>query len=177
MKQLLTAGLLVLLFIGCKKDKPEDHSASNYNFTSIRKYDVEANYLGSQGNSADDYSEEEWPQWVFDLFEPLDTVDLTGYVQSEVTVDRLYPNPCADTQVLRYFATQPANLKLVVIDNMKNVYFMNSYHLNSAIHDIGIGYRNLPMPMPSNTFYRMFYAFSAEGKPFFSRGHIDIYKQ
>jgi hypothetical protein len=175
MKQLLTAGLLVLLFVGCKKDEPEDHSASSVNFTSIRQYDVHADYLGSQGDAGDDYKQEDWPDWVFDLFTPLDSVDLTGYVESPVTVDRLYPNPCGNQQTMRHFATQPVNLKVVIIDELKNVYFLNSVHLNSTIHNLAFDYTDAMMP--GGKYYRMFYGFSAENKPFFSRGHIDIYKQ
>lgn len=174
MKQLSLIALLVTVLFSCKKKEEDSHSAKNTDFTSIRQYDVHAVHIGSIGDASDDYRHEEWPDWVMDLFLPLDTADLRGYKQSEVTVDRLYPNPCADTQTLRYFATQPVNLKLVIIDPQKNVYFRQSYHLHSTIHDLGLTYKDLNLQ--AGNYYRMFFGFSAERKPFFYKGHIDILK-
>ena len=175
MKQLLTVILLSVLFIGCKKSDEEPGNASGVDFTSIRKFDIEANFLGTEGNATDDYTQEDWPQWVYDIFTPLDSVSLQGYVQSEVSIDALFPNPCADTQIMRLFATQPVNLKLAIVDAEKRILFRESYHIFSAIHMLGFDYKTLLMK--PKTYYRMFYAFSAEGAPYFKRGHIDIYKQ
>lgn len=174
MKRLITVALLGLIFSSCSKKNDDGHSASSTNFTSYHQYDINGQRLGSIGNASDDYKMEEWPQWVYDLFQPLDTVNLEGYSWSEVNVDRLYPNPCGDTQILRTFATQPVNLKLVIIDQFKNVYLRKSMHVYSAQHDWGLSYRNLNMPAPN--YYRMFYSFSVAGRPHFQRGHIDIYK-
>lgn len=172
MKQLLTVALLGLLFTSCKKND-DNQGGSGLDFTSVRQYDVNAIYLGNVGNATDDYTMEDWPQWVVDFFKPMDTTNLTGYKQSDVSIDALYPNPCRDTQVMRLFATQPVNLKVVIIDQFKTVYLRKSLHVFSAIHTIGFDYKDLQMP-PAH--YRMYYAFSAEGKPFFFRGHIDIDK-
>lgn len=175
MKQFSVIVLFITVLISCnKKEEDNPHDANGTNFTSIRQYDVHAVHIGSIGNATDDYQQEVWPDWVMDLFKPLDTVNLTGYIQSEITVDRLYPNPCADTQTLRYFATQPVNLKIVLIDQEKNVYLRKSFHLPSAIHDLGLKYDSLHMA--ANKHYRLFYGFSAQDKPFFNRGHIDILK-
>ncbi len=174
MKRLITVALLGLIFSGCNKKENDEHSASGTNFTSYHQYDINGQRLGSIGNAADDYRMEEWPQWVYELFKPMDTVNLDGYNWSEVNVDRLYPNPCGDTQIIRTFATQPVNLKLVIIDPFKNVYLRKSMHIYSAQHDWGLSYKGLGMQ--PNNHYRMFYSFSASGKPHFMRGHIDIYK-
>ncbi len=173
MRQLLTAALLVFIFVGCKKDKDEeDHSAQSFNFSSYHRYDINGNYLGSIGNTTDEKAHEDWPDWVFDAFAPLDSINLTGYQVSEVTFDKIYPNPAADTQNIQVFATQPVNLKLLLVDNTKKVYYLRSIHVPAAIQRFGISYANLNMPAGTN--YRMFYGFSAEGKPFFKRGHVDI---
>jgi len=174
MKRLLTVALLGIIFSSCGKKDNDEHSASGTNFTSYQQFDINAQRLGSVGNATDDYRMEEWPQWVYDLFQPLDTVNLEGYNWSEVTIDRLFPNPCGDTQILRVFATQPINMKLVIIDQSKKVYVAKSLHVNSAQHDMGMSYRGLAMP--ANNYYRMFYSLSAQGRPHFQRGHIDIYK-
>jgi hypothetical protein len=174
MKRLVTVALLGIVFTSCNKKTDDGHSASSTNFTSYQQFDINAQRLGSVSDAADDYKMEEWPQWVYDLFDPLDTVNVAGYNWSEVNVDRLYPNPCADTQILRTFATQPVNLKLVIIDQFKKVYLRKSMHVHSAQQDWGISYRGLGMTAPN--YYRMFYSFSAAGKPDFLRGHIDIYK-
>lgn len=175
MKQFLAVALFAVLLVGCKKDNNATDAAGSLDFTSIRQYDVHAVLVGTEGNTSDEYKHEEWPTWVFDLFQPLDTASLKGYVQSEISIDRLYPNPCADTQSLRYFATQPVNLKLVIIDAHKNVYFRETYALPSTIHNLSLNYKTIGLQ--SGTYYRMFYGFSAEGKPFFYRGHIDIMKK
>src|SRR5690606_20103257 len=174
MKQFFLFVLFVSALFACKKKEKSPHSAENTDFTSIQQYDVHAVHIGSLGDASDDYKNEEWPDWVYDLFIPLDTANILGYKKSEVTIDRLYPNPCADTQTLRYFATQPVNLKLVIIDQRKNVYLRQSYHLYSTIHDIGLKYDTLDMQ--AGNYYRMFYAFSAENHPFFYKVHIDILK-
>ena len=172
MRQFLILALLSLCFISCRK-KEDEHSAAGVDFTSYQRFDLNANYLGTEGNATDDYKMEEWPQWVFDLFTPLDTVNLTGYRQSGISIDALYPNPCADTQVMRLAATQPINLKMVMIDVNKNVLFRKSFHVPNAIQFLGFDYKPLNLPP---AFYRMFYSFSAEDKPHFMRGHIDIHK-
>lgn len=178
MKQILAVALLAALFFSCKKDKEEeDQSANGFYFQSIQQYDLNGNRLGNINNAVDDYVHEDWPDWVHAAFLPLDSADLTGYVMSEVSVDALYPNPCADSQVFQYFATQPVNLKLVIVDIHKNVYFRKSYHLPSAQHNFGLKLNYDSTGMMPNTYYRMFYAFSAENHPKFQRGHIDIYKQ
>lgn len=174
MKQFLAVALFTVLFVSCKK-KDDNLGANSLDFTSIRQFDVHAVQIGTEGNTSDEYTMEDWPQWVYDLFSPLDTADLKGYTWSEITVDRVYPNPCADTQTMRYFATQPVNMKIVIIDPNKNVYWRKSYALYSTIHNISFDYRNTGMT--AGNYYRMFYAFSAENKPYFIRGHIDIYKE
>lgn len=174
MKRLLTGALLGFLLVSCTKNN-DDQSAAGGDFTSYQQYDVNGNRLGSVGNASDDYKMETWPQWVYDLFLPLDTVSLKGYVESEVSVDALYPNPCGDNQVFQLFATQPVNLKMAIVDPFRKVYFLKSVHVPSAQQSIALDYRELLMP--GNTYYRMFYSFSAEGKPHFMRGHIDIYKK
>jgi len=173
MKRLLTVALLGFIFTGCKKSD-DDHSASSTNFTSYQQYDINAQRLGSVGDAADDYKMEEWPQWVYDLFQPLDTVNVSGYNWSEVNVDRLYPNPCGDTQTMRVFATQPVNLKVVIIDQFKTVYLRKSIHVFKNVNEIPFSYRNLQLP--AGNYYRLFFSFSAAGKPGFQRGHVDIYK-
>ena len=173
MRYLLAVALLAFTFTGCEKDKnEEDHSAASLNFSSYSRYDINGTYLGSIGNTSDEKTDEDWPQWVFDLFAPLDTTDLTGYVKSEVTMEKIFPNPAADTQIVQVFATQPVNLQLVLIDNQQNVYLRRSIHVPSTIQKIGLSYKGLNM-VP-NTNYRMFYAFSVEGQKHYKRGHIDI---
>lgn len=174
MKQLLTIALLSVLFVSCKKNDNKPSSASGVDFTSIRKFDIEANFVGTEGEATDDYTHEDWPQWVYDAFKPLDTINLQGYVKSPVSIDALYPNPFANTQAMRLFATQPVNLKVIIIDINKNVLLRHSQHVFSAINFVDFNYEGLDME--PKTYYRMFYAFSAEGLPYFSRGHIDIYK-
>ena len=174
MKQLLTIALLSVIFVSCNKNDGKPSSANGVDFTSIRKFDIEANFVGTEGDASDDYIHEDWPQWVYDAFKPLDSVNLQGYVKSPVSIDALYPNPFAETQTMRMFATQPINLKVMIIDINKNVLFLNSYHVFSAINSIRFDYNDVDMK--PKTHYRMFYAFSAEGMPYFSRGHIDIYK-
>lgn len=174
MKQLLTLALFSVLFVGCKKESKESNSAG-VDFTTIRKFDIEANFLGTEGDASDDYTHEEWPQWVYDAFKPMDTTSLVGYEQSQVSIDALYPNPFSYTQTMRLFATQPANLKVIIMDVHKNVLFARSMHAFTGIQFKEFDYSDLNLQ--PNTFYRMFYGFSAEGKPFFLRGHIDIYKQ
>ena len=158
MKRLLTVALLGLVFTSCKKTN-DDHSAASTNFTSYQQFDINAQRLGSVGDASDDYKMEEWPQWVYDLFQPLDTVNLDGYNWSEVNVERLYPNPCADTQVLRTNATQPINLKLVIIDQFKKVYLRQSYHVYASQHTLGLSYKGLNMP--GNTLVSGKYCFTS----------------
>src|SRR5690606_8643476 len=136
--------LLGFLLVSCSK-KNDDESAAGSDFSSYQKYDINGNRLGSVGDASDDYKMETWPGWVYDLFKPLDTVRLKGYVQSEVSVDALYPNPCADVQTLQLFATQPVNLKLVIIDPFRKVYFLKSFHVPSAQQQIRLNYSELIM--------------------------------
>jgi|GEM_PF-1371136 len=174
MKRLITVALLGFIFTGCKKKTDDGHSASSTNFTSYQQYDINAQRLGSVGDASDDYRSEEWPKWVYDLFKPMDTVNLDGYTKSEVNLEKLFPNPCGNMQMIRTFARQPINLKIVIIDQFKNVLLSKSIHVPSAQHDIELNYAEAAMP--ANNYYRMFYSFSAAGKPHFQRGHIDIHK-
>jgi hypothetical protein len=173
MKQLLTVALVGLLFSSCKTND-DGNSAAGTDFTSYQQYDLNAQRLGSVGNSSDDYKMEEWPQWVYDLFTPMDTVNLKGYTKNEVSISALYPNPCSNIQKMRVFATQPVNLRIVIIDQFKKVYVQKSMHIWAAQHDIELNYADLNMP--SDTYYRMFYSFSAEDNLNYFRGHIDFYK-
>lgn len=170
MKRLIAIALSVLVFSACKKEDNKN-AADGTDFTSVRQYDVNGIYLGNLNDASDDYTQENWPDWVYQGFAPLDTVNLTGYYKSEITVDRLYPNPCKDTQTLAYFATSPVNLKLMLVDQNKTVHFLKSVHLNNAKNSLGLSYKDL---MLSSGYYRLFYGFSAENYPFFMRGHIDI---
>jgi hypothetical protein len=172
MRNFLLLTLLTICFISCKKRDDEQNSAG-VNFSTYQRFDATANYLGTEGDATDDYKMEDWPQWVFDMFKPLDTVNLIGYEKSVISIDALYPNPCADTQSMRLFANQPVNLKMVMIDVHKNVVFRKSFHIPNGIQFLGFSYAELALPP---TFYRMFYAFSAEDDPYFLRGHIDINK-
>lgn len=172
MKRIIAIAILGLLFVGCKKNE-NNQGGSGLDFTSVRKYDVDAQYLGNIGNATDDYTMEDWPSWVVDLFKPMDTANISGYVMNQVSIDALYPNPCADSQVMRVFATEPVNLKVVIIDQFKTVYYTQSMNVYAGIHKIGFNYKNLHMPA---TNFRMYYAFSAADKPFYYRGHIDILK-
>jgi hypothetical protein len=172
MRQFVILALLTICFISCKR-RDDEGNAAGVDFSSYQRFDINSNYLGTVGDATDDYKMEEWPQWVFDMFKPLDTVNLTGYEKSVISIDALYPNPCADTQVMRLFATQPVNMKVVIVDANKNVLMRKSMHIPNAIHFLGFDYKELTLPPD---FYRMFYAFSAENHPFFLRGHIDINK-
>jgi len=174
MKQYLAAVLLALSFSSCNKDTNEGPSASNMDFSSIRKYDVNANFLGSQGDVSDEYKHENWPDWVMDLFAPLDTFSLATYNKQEASIKALYPNPAADTQAMRLFTGTPQVLKIVVIDNQKNLYYRKVMPTVLGEQFKSFSYSGLDMP-PG--YYRMFYSFSAEGHPHFNRGHIDFYKQ
>lgn len=173
MKRFLAVMLAVCAFAACKKDDTPNQNADSTNFTSIRQYDVNGVYQGNLDEATDDYTQENWPQWVFDIFKPLDTVNLTGYREtSEINVQALYPNPCRDTQTLKYFAVDPVNIKIAIIDDQKNVHYLKSFHLPMINGKLGLSYKNLSL-VPGN-YYRMFYGFSAENKPFFLRGHIDM---
>lgn len=173
MKRLVTVILLGIIFGGCKKTN-DDNSSSSTNFTSYQQYDINAQRLGSMGDASDDYRMEEWPDWVYGLFTPLDTANLDGYNWSEVNIEKLYPNPCGNSQTIRAFATQPVNLKIVIIDQFKRVYLAQSIRMYNGQQEIRLNYTGLGME--ANNYYRMFYSFSALGKPHFMRGHIDIYK-
>lgn len=174
MKRFLGVVLIACSLVACKKDEKPNQNADSTDFSSIRKYDVSAVPLGNDGEAVDDYTQENWPDWVFNIFKPLDTVNLTGYrEQPDINVQALYPNPCRDTQTMKYFSVEPINLKLAIIDQQKNVYMLKSYHLSNINGKLGLSYKGLGL-IPGN-FYRMFYGFSAEDKPFFMRGHIDLY--
>jgi len=174
MRKLLYAVLLLATVAGCKKeeDKNPNQSANGTDFTSVRQYDINGVRTGNINDATDDYTHEDWPDWVFDLFTPLDTVNLEGYTKSSVSVKALYPNPCSFTQTLNYFATQQVNLKLAIIDQNKKVYFLKSFHLFNGEPNLSLDYEGLGL-LPGN-YYRMFYGFSAEDAPFYHRGHIDI---
>lgn len=174
MKRLITVTLLGFIFTGCNKKTDDGHSASSTNFTSYQQYDINAQRLGSVGDAADDYRHEEWPQWVYDLFKPMDTANIDRYSFSEVNIEKVFPNPCGNVQMIRTFATQPVNLKIVIIDQFKKVYLSKSMHVPSAQHDLQLNYETAAMP--ADNYYRMFYSFSVAGMPHFQRGHIDIYK-
>lgn len=174
MRKLLVIALSVCTLAACKKDDNKNQSAASTDFSSYREFDVNGVYLGNIGNAGDDYASENWPEWVFDGFKPLDTVNLTGYrMQPDVNVQALYPNPCRDNQTLKYFSVEPVNLKLMIIDEQKNVHFLKSVHLNNINGKVPLNYTGLSL-VPGNH-YRMFFGFSAENKPFYVRGHIDMY--
>lgn len=174
MKKLLVIALSFTVFAACNKDEKKNQSAASLDFSSYREYDVNGVYLGNIGEAGDDYVNENWPEWVYDAFKPLDTVNLTGYrEQPDVNVQALYPNPCRDTQTMKYFSVEPANLKVMIIDDQKNVHYLKSFHLPNINGKLGLSYKGLSL-VPGNH-YRMFFAFSAENKPFFNRGHIDMY--
>jgi hypothetical protein len=170
MKRFLAIALSVFVLAACKKED-KTNASNGTDYTSIRQYDVNGIYLGNLNDASDDYTQEKWPDWVYNGFAPLDTVNLTGYHTSEITVDRLYPNPCKDTQTLAYFATAPINLKLMLMDKSKQVRYLRSVHLFNGKNSVGISYKDLLL---APGYYRLFYGMSAENNPFFMRGHIDI---
>jgi len=172
MKKILAIAFSALVFTACKKEHDNKNSSADGNdYTSVRQFDVNGIDLGSLNNTDDDYRQENWPDWVLQKFAPLDTVDLRGFYPSEVTIDRLFPNPCKDTQTLKYFATQPINLKLLLIDEGRNTLMLQTYSLNNAQNFLGLSYKNLALA-PGN--YRLFFGLSANNYPFYKRGHIDI---
>ncbi|HTN45433.1 MAG TPA: hypothetical protein VL098_03740 [Flavipsychrobacter sp.] len=173
MKKVWAIALTAVLFGACKKDDKTNQSAQGTDFKSIVQFDAESNHIGSLGDPLDDYKQENWPDWVYNLFEPLDTVDLTGYREHpDLNVQSLYPNPCGLKQTMKYFSVEPANLKVVIIDDQKNVHLLKSIHLFNTNAKVAFDYKGLSL-IPG-TYYRMFFGFSAENKPFFRRGHIDI---
>jgi hypothetical protein len=174
MNRILIIVLIAFSFLGCDKKKVADLSANNMDFTSIRKYDVNHNYLGYSGDVSNEYVQEDWPDWVYQLLSPLDSTNLDGYDKADVSITALYPNPCSDTQSIRLFASKPENLKVVIIDKNKNVYLLQSMHLYLGDQFKHFDYSKLNM---TPGYYRMFYAISAHNDPCYTRGHIDIYKQ
>lgn len=175
MKRILAVCFIALIFTsGCDKKKNTGPSASNLDFTSIRQYDINHNFLGSIGDVSDEYTQEDWPSWVYDLFTPLDSVNLDGYDKADVSITALYPNPCSDTQAIRLFASKPENFKVVIIDKNKSVFYLNSMHLFLGDQFKHFGYSGLNM---NPGYYRMYYSVSAHNNPHYYRGHIDIWKQ
>jgi hypothetical protein len=176
MKYFSLAALFFMLIAACKKEDKsnDDSSASGLDFGSYIKYDIGANQLELIGNTSDDYKPEEWPKWVFDLFTPLDTAKREGLEKGIVSVRALYPNPCRDTQKLQLFSNKPVNLKIVVIDNAKTVYFLKSYNIFFNDRSVPIMYNATLMGPGRN--YRLFYAFSSENEQYFEKGHIDFLK-
>lgn len=177
MKQLSIIALLAFCLASCGKDdkNESDMSANGLDFSSYIGYDVNANQLELVGNTRDDYKHEDWPNWVYDLFAPMDTVNREGLEDNAiVSVRALYPNACRDTQALKLFSNKPVNLKLVIIDNQKTVYYKNTMTLPFNDRPVSLRYNSNLMPGGRN--YRLFYAFSTENQPFFERGHIDIAK-
>lgn len=178
MKQLTIIALLAFCLASCgddKKDNNDNASASGLDFSSYIRYDVNANQLELVGNTNDEYKQEEWPDWVWNLFSPLDSVNRTGLEDNPiVSVRALYPNSCRDTQALKLFSSKPVNLKIAIIDNQKTVYYLRSFMLPFSDQPVSLKYNSLLMPGGRN--YRLFFGFSTENQPFFERGHIDIAK-
>lgn len=177
MKNWLAAGLIVLAFGSCEKDnKGSNNSASGGDFSSYIAYDVNGNQLEYVNDVSDDYKDEDWPQWVYDLFTPLDTVNLEGFQRpNALNVRALYPNPCRDTQTFAVFTERPVNLKIAVVDKNRTRYLLKTATVYLGQQRIPITYNTALMPGGMN--YRLFYAFSYEGNRFFKRGHIDLAKQ
>ncbi len=176
MKQCLVAALLLLTLFSCKKKENNsgDSSASGLDFGSYIAYDVNGNQVELVGNTSDDYKQEDWPDWVSNLFTPLDTFSRKGFQKTDVTVRALYPNPCRDTQVLSVFANAPVNLKIAVVDNQQTVRFLKSTTVYFGQHLVKLIYN--PALMEGGRNYRLFYGFSSENDAFFKKGHIDFSK-
>jgi hypothetical protein len=174
MNRLLVVCFIAIMFVGCDKKSNHGLTADNMNFESIRKYDVNLNYLGYTGDVSGQYVPENWPDWVYELMSPLDSVNLDGYDKADVSISALFPNPCRDTQSIRLFASKPENMKVMIIDANKNIYLLQSMHLFLGDQFKHFDYSKLNM---TPGYYRMFYEFSAHGNPGYARGHIDIWKQ
>lgn len=176
MKNWLVVCLVSLIVTSCAKESGRNNSASGTDFSSYIAYDVSGNQLEYINDPSDDYKDESWPQWVYDLFQPLDTVNRVDMEKpTTLNVRALYPNPCGDTQRLAIYTVAPVNLKIAIIDSRRNRYYLRSTPVYVGQQVVSLNYNTVLMPGGVN--YRLFYAFSSEKEAFFKRGHIDFLKQ
>lgn len=170
-----TALLILLaclaLMLGCKKD------GSAISIEGFYMTDATAAPIGQNGPADDDWtlkttlSNREMGLFDFPTNHPDDILGTgEGTIGSRVVA---YPNPFSNVQAYHVSSSLPVVLRLVIVDqNLKVLYkyvtrFQNSLDIQAGFDD------NTFRPGGS---FRVYYSFSAEGKPNFKVGYGDIKK-
>lgn len=161
----------VILFAGsCKKDKKPSAQIQISGFMLV---DASGSYIGQIGDASDDWelknslSAEEMKLFDFPTALSLDNT-------VETTVFRLnpYPNPFSNSQSYFTAAGDSVLLRFVVVDEKLNVFKRVSTKGKATIN-FTLDYSNRS-EFPNKSSLRVYFSFSAKGKPNFKVGYGDI---
>jgi hypothetical protein len=170
-----TALLILLaclaLLLGCKKD------GSAISIEGFYMTDNTGNYIGQHGPADDDWtlktslSAREMALFDFPTNTPDEIIGTgEGTIASRVSA---YPNPFGDIQTYHVESSLPVVVRLVVVDQDLKVLYKYAIRIENI--------RNIALPFDDDTFpvgrsFRVYFSFSAEGKPNFKVGYGDIQK-
>lgn len=170
----LVAGVIVFgVATGCKKDK----SSGKINIEGFHRTDASGMDLGHQGPADDDWTTKPGTGMSAEIaalfnFETDRDVSQT----TEATINRIlaFPNPFANTQRYIFDVSKPTLLKIVLVDNELRVLDKNAVVLYTGGNSIASFDFSDRIKYPNKGAFRLYYSFSAIGKPNYQYGWGDI---
>jgi hypothetical protein len=179
MKRHLVALLVVLSLASCKHDDdvPDTPPATDtaLNLSSQLFTNTSGQPSGSAG-SPEDFRQETWEPWVKAHFTALDTATLpAGTAQSNV-VERvsLFPNPGGPTRAMYVLGVDTMNVKLVVVDKTRAARWKSSLQVRGSSNSTFFTVQVPTSALSTDSLFRLYYAFSLAGSPYFHTSHADI---
>ena len=176
-KHLALAALLSFSLAACKRDDdvPDTPADATLDLSSQYYTDANGQPTGSAG-SPEDLRQESWESWVKELFAPLDTATLPGGSASSNAVERvsLFPNPGGPNRAMYVLGLDTVNVKLVLVDKSRAARWKTSFQIQGSSNSAFFTMQFPTGALGSDTLFRLYYAFSLAGSPYFHTAHADI---
>jgi hypothetical protein len=164
--------LMPLFLLAACKRKDDNPIPSNLDFSTYQMYDINAEPIGIHGTGPDDdYQQEDWAPWIYNLFAPLDTVNMAGTAVDTIQFGYFYPNPTVGIQAYYFTTEHPVAFKMALINTAGKVFYTIGFKVPAGQNYIQLSYPRGKIPAGD---YRAYFGFSAEGNKFFYRAHGDI---
>lgn len=180
MKRLAIAAVVALsMLAACGRDDGEelivDPGNPTLDLSSQYYTDANGQSTGSSG-SPEDLRPENWESWVKDLFTPLDTAALPSGNASANAIERisLFPNPGGPTRAMYVLGVDTMNVKLVLVDKNRAARWRSSLQLQASTNSSFFTVRFPDSTLGTDSLFRLYYAFSLAGSPYFHTAHTDI---
>ena len=179
MKRVLVLSMVVASLAACKRDDdmPDTPPTADAVIDLSSQYYTNASGqpAGSSG-SPEDFRQETWEAWVKSLFAPLDTAALPLGMAQSGNIERvsLFPNPGGATRAMYVLGVDTMNVKLVLVDKTRAARWTTSLQIQGSSNSAFFTLQVPATALGTDTLFRLYYAFSLAGSPYFHTSHADI---